>query len=93
LLATSATILFALLWSIPHELQLAATRNPARLEQWRMEQQSLAANPQAVLLYTFEKDASSSRLLRNRSTNNGGKKVSGTFFEELALWELGTKGT
>jgi hypothetical protein len=30
----------------------------------------LAANPQAVLLYTFEKDASSSRLLRNRSTNN-----------------------
>ncbi len=51
-------------------LQLASTRNTARLEQWRMEQQSLAANPQAELLYTFEKDASSSRLLRNRSINN-----------------------
>ena len=51
-------------------LQLASTRNTARLEQWRMEQQSLAANPQVVLHYTFEKNASSSRLLRNRSTNN-----------------------
>lgn len=50
--------------------QLASTRNTARLEQWRMEQQSLAANPQAVLLYTFEKDASFSRLLRNRSANS-----------------------
>ncbi|MFK7737038.1 MAG: LamG domain-containing protein [Pirellulaceae bacterium] len=35
-----------------------------------MEQQSLVADPQAMLLYTFEKDASRSRLLRNRSTNN-----------------------
>lgn len=51
-------------------LQLASTRNTARLEQWRTEQQSLVANPQAVLLYTFEKDASHSRLLRNRTTNN-----------------------
>ena len=52
-------------------LQLASTRSTARLEQWRVEQQSLVADPQAVLLYTFEKDDSRSRLLRNRSTNNG----------------------
>ncbi len=46
-------------------LQLASTRNTARLEQWKTKQQSLADDPQVVLHYAFEKDATSSRLLRD----------------------------
>ena len=52
-------------------LQLTSTRNTVRLEQWKTGQQSLADDPQVVLRYAFEKDPTSSRLLRNQTSNSG----------------------
>tara|TARA_R110002049_G_scaffold182485_2_gene350332 strand:+ start:65972 stop:67588 length:1617 start_codon:yes stop_codon:yes gene_type:complete len=51
--------------------QLASTRNTARLEQWKTDQRTLVDDPQVVLGYAFERDAVSSRLLRNQSSNRG----------------------
>lgn len=52
-------------------LQLASTRNTARLEQWKTGQQSLADDPRVVLRYAFEKDMTSSRLLRSQASDSG----------------------
>jgi hypothetical protein len=51
--------------------QLASTRNTARLEQWKTGQQSLADDPRVVLRYAFEKDMTSSRLLRSQASDSG----------------------
>ena len=50
---------------------LTSTRNTARLEQWKTDQQSLADDPQVVLRYAFEKDPTFSRLLRNQTSISG----------------------
>lgn len=54
-------------------LQLSSTRNNQRLEQWKASQKSQIDDPGSVLHYSFERDRTSSRLLRSHTQNNQGR--------------------